>query len=372
MKRVLTVFLMLLCIPQLTGCSSQVMEQTDLYSKIRIARLSDQGTATVGIETNRFPELLDQLSGALKKEGNCDSTHKHKYLISLLTGDEVTMVLHMDEEGRLCKDGKKYASAKKAEKPIQISFWDETFEEASVYTTEHVAIETEGNPEVLVKSPPKRITGTENALEKSLCGEVDGWSYYIGTMPLEGTLSTVLWRENATGETQRLCSFPQPQEKEKRHELTYVERSLETSNGRHMFFSLRSAASHHYSLWRFDVEQGKLGEFFSYPCSNMIITEVSVQDKEKLGWVIQEENLMAIDMETGTLIYELSMTFKNAVLESLFYEPDSDVLIKEVELKDLGSGNIAVTITTKNKETGAVAEVEGYELNFITYRIARR
>lgn len=375
MKRAAVLFLIALLAVQLTGCgSTQLTERTDIYSGIRLARLSDQASATVGMESQRFEGLLSQLAGAFKGDGVCEPDHTHAYLISLLTNDEVTMAFYLDAQGAICADGKRFVSAKNSPAPVQIEEWHGAFTEAQQYTTpeEMEAEPLQGDPKVLVKSPPKRLAGTEFAEEKAFCATAGGWDYYIGTMPLDGTLSIVLWREGADGLIERLCSMPQPEEALRRHEMKYVEGSLEKSNGKFMFFTIKSGASGHRMIWRFEVEKEKLGRFMDYPCSNIVLTDLSVAGLENRAWVAVGQTIMAIDMSTGFLDYEASLNLRNAILDSVFYEPESKTLIKNVELADLGNGVLGYDVITMERETGQEVAREGYNLNIVTYRITRR
>jgi len=370
LKRITLVTLILILILQLTGCTHNMVAKSDLYSQIRIGRLADQGLVTIGMETEGFEDLLAQLTGTLKRNDSCKADHVHKYLISLLTYDEVTMAFYMDEEGNLCQEGKRYASHKKEANPIKIEDWDAAFEKLSLYTAAEGG-NREGDPEVTAKNPPKHIIGTENATDKTFFVTANDWNYYAGHMPLEGSMSLVLWREDKNGNSQRLLSMPQPEEENKKHTIEYVENSLEKSDSQFLFFTIQSGASMHKSLWQFNVINEKLGRYLDYPCSNMIFTELTINSLKNRGWIAQYQNIMAIDMQTGFLDYDASMSLRNVIDNSIFYEPESETLTKQTVLTDLRNGILGIDVITYEKETGRETHREHYKLNVVTKRMLR-
>ena len=371
MKKAVLVSLIICLVLQLGGCKSKLLEKPEVYSQMRIARLSDQGQVTIGMESQQFEGLLSQLSGKLQRKGTCKAGHEHKYLISLLTFDEVTMALYLDEEGVICQEGKRFASHKKSANPISTSEWDAAFEEALLYTTSGNGGAMPGDPVVTAKNPPKRVAGTENAESKTFFISAKGWDYYGGVMPLEGTRMLVLWRENSEGTAQRLLSMPQAEDGTMPHEVQYMEGSFEKSQEQFLFFTVKSGASGHNALWQFNVNNEKLGRYLDYPCSNMIFTELSMTTLKDRAWIAQDQNILAIDMSTGFLDYDASMSLRNVVNDSMFYVPESTTLVKHVELADLHDGIISVSVITTDKETGVETARETYNLNVVTKRMLR-
>jgi len=370
-KRLAILAFISLMVLQLSGCSQKMMQSPDVYSQIRIARLSDQGLVSIGMETKRFENLMNQLAGTMKKSGSCKADHEHKYLISLLTYDEVTMAVYMDEEGNLCQDGKRFSSHKKSENPIQIADWDAAFEEARLYTPIVGEGDVAGNPVVTAKNPPKPIIGTNEATDKVFFVSAKGWNYYAGNMPLEGSVSLVLWREDANGNAQRLLSMPQLDNELQQHKIAYVEGSKEKSNEQFLFFTIQSGLTKHSSLWQFNLNNEKLGRYLNYPCGNMMFTELTMHPLQNRAWITQNQNILAIDMSTGFIDYDASMSLRQVISDSMFYEPESETLTKRTELTDLRNGIVRVDVITIEKETGIETKREQYQLNIITKRMIR-
>lgn len=371
MKRFAIIALICLMALQLSGCSHKMIQSPDTYSQIRIARLSDQGLVSIGMETARFESLMNQLADTMKKDGSCKADHAHKYLISLLTYDEVTMAVYMDEEGNLCQDGKRFTSHKKSENPIHVADWDAAFEEARLYTPIIGEGDQAGNPVVTAKNPPKPIIGTNEATDKVFFVSAKGWNYYAGNMPLEGSVSLVLWREDANGNAQRLLSMPQSDNQSQLHTIQYVNGSKEKSDEQFLFFTIKSGLTKHSSLWQFNLNNEKLGRYLNYPCGNMIFTELTMHPLQNRAWITQNQNIIAIDMSTGFIDYEASMSLRQVVSDSMFYEPESETLTKRTELTDLRNGVVGVSVMTIEKETGREVKRDQYQLNVITKRMIR-
>ncbi len=371
MKRVVSILLLCVLLCSLSACGKRIAE--DAHTSLQCIRLEDNKVINISQEEEAFKTLIKELSGPFRNnKTECEGNNSHTYMISLFKGETPDQTFYIDEDNYICLNGTHYVSKEKAEAPFSAETVKQIFEkllpENDVETIENKEEERTKKVKVLVKSPPKPISGTEECENKKEILKTDKYTYYTGHMKAEGKPSVVLWRENEAG-AERIVSVSHPVYFKEKHEIHYLKGSFEASEEKFIYFSIENGISKQHELWAYDVTKEKTVLMYSAPCSNIVMLDVSKKNVKNYGFILQDRKLAAINLKTGTI----DMT-ASAAMDSIFSEPlftVSEESLRYATISAVSDGVIDLTVVDENTETKK-KETEGFRLQLDNFNMKRK
>lgn len=228
------------------------------------------------------------------------------------------------------------------------------------------------DPEVIgAKGQPKPVPAGQEILRSDAAADVLPWSYYVSETQYEGQYFLMIWRDNPQGEAQWIASVAQPMLGF--HQAGYVEGSLEGSDGRYLYFTIKNGSSQQSGLWCFDLTTECFSEVLPEPCGNMVVPQNPPPDLAGLGWIVYDHYIAAIDLDRGTTDEGMTMDnnqygFFPEIGNSFFVPEEEAGAVRQPALTDLGGGALRVEFTTWDPASPAVEAKDRYQYDCLNFR----
>lgn len=398
MKRKILLILAMLLSFTLSACTAKLTTVRPAeISELRVERMAD-GTAVTLPDAAHDADLKDilifQLEKPYNETGSCAETDGHLYHVRLYIGEKLDIEVIINEDGSVCKGGKRHAPSEKADAPVNVADWDALFDEGgaseetnppaeaakpSEPSAETVApIFGEDNVDIVTaQGDAKRLPAGAEILDSVFACDALPWSYYISNIRYDGQSFIMVWRDTPKGDdAQWICSVTQTTgDTALRHSIEYVEESYERSGEKYLYFTVTNASNFHRSLWCFDQETIYFNQVLDAPCSNMILLEYEPHEAQGIGWIVHDHYLAAVDLAFGSTDEGLTIDLDEYIDDHLFYGIGAFGTHKFVNISDIGNsgyGEFAVQLDaiTAEPETSASELRTVYQFDISTHRFS--
>ncbi|MDD2955189.1 MAG: hypothetical protein PHD67_02610 [Oscillospiraceae bacterium] len=154
-----------------------------------------------------------------------------------------------------------------------------------------------GHPAVRGFVSPKELPEGMELRDAVTVEEIAPWSYFVCTADYQGKEYAVLARDVPEGTAEILFAAEQ-EGQENMLGVEYIAGSFDQSGGTRLYFQLSANAGQHW-LYGFSPEEERCELILGGVCSNMVLFEEPLEGYESMGWVLQEDAFVPVDLARG-------------------------------------------------------------------------
>lgn len=132
MNKGLALLALLLGVLLFAGCTPKLATVRPAeVSELRVERLSDGAISPYNETMQAAEALIFQLEEPYDAAGVCGNDDGHKYHVTLYLGVEnkkIDTEVYINQDGSVCRKGKRYIPSDMADAPVNLADWDALFE----------------------------------------------------------------------------------------------------------------------------------------------------------------------------------------------------------------------------------------------------
>ncbi len=327
--------------------------KADDVIKMNIQRVSDELSASYDAQSKSIVKILNEINAVLFFEhGNCDNDEEaHAFTVTLETEDK-TYEIFINDDGSVCLDETHYVVDFSSKATINISilermvneanYKEEVIEEEEVIEAPEPIIETE---EIDIQEFADSII---TVLESTDIAKVNGVRYFIANANVLNQNCNILAGESDEG---KITLFYRADSTDI---ISYIDGSYEQSGGKKLYISTESTIGESACCY-LDIASGKCVNLSSGETSNLVLFETPVSTIMGHGWIIADDAVVPINLETGEINNEMLVSIKEdakaKVINNHFFENFMEGYDnKSVTLETLDSDKLIITVTETSSE----------------------
>ena len=327
--------------------------KADEVVKMNIVRVSDELSATYSADSKNIVKILNEINAVLFFEnGSCGNDEEaHAFIVTMETEDK-TYEIYINEDGSVCLNETHFVVDFSSKATINMSILERMINEANY--KEEAADETEAVEESAPVIETEEVDTQEFAdsvitvLESTDIAKVNGVRYFIANADVLNQNCNILAGESESG---NITLFYKG---ESTDTLTYVDDSYEQSGGKKLYVTSVDQAGKALCYY-LDIETGKCANLASGSTSNLALFETPVSAIMGHGWIIADDSIVPINLETGAINNDMLISIKEdakaKVINNHFFENFIEGYDnKNVTLTTQDSDKLIITVTETSSE----------------------
>lgn len=357
MKKIVSALLIAVIILSLASCAIfpkyLLKIKANEITKMNIVRVSDELEASYDADSKSIVKILNEINAVLFFEnGKCKSDEdQHAFIITLETEDK-TYEVFINQDGSICLDGNHYVVDFSSKNTINMSILERMVNEANVKEEEVIEEIIEEEPETIIETeeidPQEFADSVIKVISYTDIAKVNGVRYFIANADVLNQNSNILAGETDEG---RITLFYKT---DSTSTINYIEGSYEQSGGKKLYFSTTTVDGY-ISCSYLDIESNKCLNLSSGNTSNLALFETPVSTIMGHGWIVADDSIVAINLETGQINNEMTISIKEdakaKVINNHFFEKYLEGYDKKtVALSTLDSEQLIITVTESSSE----------------------
>ena len=356
MKKLISAMLIAVIMLSLAACSIfpgyLLKIQSDEVEKMDILRIADELGASFEKDSKSIVKILNEINAVLFfKHGSCDNDIEiHAFKVTLETEDK-TYEIFINDDGSVCLNGTHYVVDFSSDATINLSILErmvnganpkEEEVEEEIIVEEEPVIETE---EIDVQEFSDSVI---KILSSTDITKVNGVRYFIANADVLNQNCNILAGASEEGNITLYYRA------DSTDNLTYVEGSYEQSGGKKIYINSFAEDGSVFCSY-LDIETGKCMNLASGNTSNLALFETPVSTIMGHGWIIANDSVTAINLETGQINPEMTISIKEdpkaKVINNHFFENFLEGYDKKtVYLTTVDSENLLITVTESSSD----------------------